>query len=606
MDMNILSEIQKFNADSKINKLYLMYKNNSLLNCLSVSRRELSHSMFLSELFKDDSFHGLGSLPLQLLLEVILHRANKQETKMIETGQDVMFATLKSAILARDLHISDIQVSTEESFKDVNNNSGKVDIFISCRVKPLKRDSNNKYVEFINIIIENKIYAKEQDDQTQKYYEHFNAFLKNKADQAVNTNLRRGGPRSIHNIYVYLTPATLLEIEGCSDVSCKCKEYVQICYQDILDFVLDPLLNSSEISQRGKFFIDEYRRSLGVSFEDVESSHSCSGKKGKVNTTIMAISKEDSDEISLLWNKYKDLFIATLNEVNRLNDDENEDTKCAEGKRTLYEYKGQPFSMNSYVRAIISDHLPEYNLEDINNKFNSIVRNIVTTNHNTSYFKEKTDVSTKDNHSVHIFQQWTEKGQYRFSDFCIKAKELWGYECKEYKKKIPSRAESMMLVAFYNKYEKLITTIMEVVKFSSGDSFNNEINDLIVRTKGTRDRSRYSVTPLSGNQAIRNLSRGRLVLTILQDYVTNSTEILSCETIIRTFDLPSYALKEITLENDNGNTNSGYFDNDDEALILAEDKKYLISKCWSDNYLSKFIKKAEENQYRIEKQKKGK
>lgn len=606
MEKNILSEIQRFNADPEINRLHLTYKNNSLLNCLSVSRRELSHSMFLSELFKDDSFHGLGSLPLQLLLEVILHRANKQKTKMIETGKDVMFAALKSAILARDLHLSDIQVSTEESFKDINNNSGKVDIFISCRVKPLKRDSNNKYVEFLNIIIENKIYAKEQDDQTQKYYEHFNAFLKNNADQTVDTNLRRGGPRSIHNIYVYLTPATLLEIESCNDVSCTCKEYVQICYQDLLNFVIDPLLNNSEISLRGKFFIDEYRRSLGVSFEDVESSHGSSGKKSKVNTIIMAISKEDSDAISQLWNNYKDLFIATLNEVNRLNDDENEDTKCVESKRTLYEYKGQPFSMSSCVRAIISDHLSEFNLDDINKEFNSIVRkNIVTTDYNTSYFKEKIDVRTKDNHSVHLFQQWTENGPYKFSDFCIKAKELWGYECKEYKKKIPSREESMILVAFYNKYEKLITTIMEVVKFSSGGSFNNEINDLITRTKGTRDRSRYSVTPPSGNQAIRNLSRGRLVLTILQDYITNTTETLSCEMIMNTFGL-SHALKEITAENDSRNTNSGYFDNDDETLILADNKKYIVSKCWNDKYLSKFIKKAEENQYRIEKLKNGK
>ena len=268
---NILSQIQHFNADAQINQLHMMYERNSLLNSLSVSRREISHSMFIAELLKENSFHGTGTKPLQLFLETILHRAIKQKTRLIDTGKEVMFPTLKSAILARNIDISDIEVSTEEGFSDKDGNSGKVDILVSCRVRPLKREENNKEVEFINIIIENKVYSKEQDDQTGKYYKHFNALLKNRASERVDVTTRKGGPRSLYNLYVYLVPNSPSEIESIKKPVCKCKEYIQICYQDILDYILDPLLNCVDLSQRGRFFIDEYRRSLGMSFENVES-----------------------------------------------------------------------------------------------------------------------------------------------------------------------------------------------------------------------------------------------------------------------------------------------------------------------------------------------
>ena len=252
---NILSQIQHFNADAQINKLHMMYERNSLLNSLSVSRREISHSMFIAELLKENSFHGTGTKPLQLFLETILHRAIKQKTRLIDTGKEVMFPTLKSAILARNIDISDIEVSTEEGFSDKDGNSGKVDILVSCRVRPLKREENNKEVEFINIIIENKVYSKEQDDQTEKYYKHFNAFLKNRASERVDVTTRKGGPRSLYNLYVYLVPNSPSEIEPIKKPVCKCKEYIQICYQDIDDDIKALLKRKNSHRDRSKYSV---------------------------------------------------------------------------------------------------------------------------------------------------------------------------------------------------------------------------------------------------------------------------------------------------------------------------------------------------------------
>ena len=82
--MNIISEIQRFNGDKRLNKLNFLYERNSFLDSLSISRREMSHSSFLADLLKEDSFHELGSLPLQLFLETVLRRAIMQNTCLME------------------------------------------------------------------------------------------------------------------------------------------------------------------------------------------------------------------------------------------------------------------------------------------------------------------------------------------------------------------------------------------------------------------------------------------------------------------------------------------------------------------------------------------
>ena len=257
--MNIISEIQRFNGDTRLNKLNKLYERKSFIDSLSVARREQSHSSFLANLLKEDSFHELGSLPLQLFLETVLRRAVMQNTRLLENPRkEVMFPSLKSAILSRSLSLSEIEVNTEVSFHDKNDNSGRVDIMISCRTRPLPRE-DGKDVEFLNIIIENKIYSKEQDCQTDKYYKHFNAFLKNNASDKVDVSTRKAGPRALYNLYVYLTPAALAELDQLQQPQSACKECVQICYQDLLDYVIEPLLDSSKLSDLGRFYLEEYR-----------------------------------------------------------------------------------------------------------------------------------------------------------------------------------------------------------------------------------------------------------------------------------------------------------------------------------------------------------
>ena len=593
--MNYTAEIQRFNADKRISQLHSKYEVGAFLNCLSVSRREMSHSKFLAELFKEESFHGTGTLPLQLLMEVILDRAIKQETKQIEyPRKNVIFPSFKSAIMERNLSLSDIEVTAEKCFSDNDGNSGQVDILVTCRVKPLMRE-NGKPVEFINIIIENKIDVTEYDRHTEKCYKHFNAFLKNKGAGRVDTSVRKGGSRALYNLYVYLTPAAPSEMEGLKEPLSKCKEYVQICYQDILDRVLIPLLEQESLSPRGRFFIEEYQRSLGVSYDNVEISTVGGTPKLNVNTIIMAISKKESDELYQLWSDYEDLFKAAINEKNWQDDDDCDgDNSSNTNRRVRYEYKGQPFTMGRLVEAVILDHLPEYSTDNMNQLFKDVVNcGIVTKKPKSSYFERIEEINTKDICRICVFKKWTERGQFQFSDFCNKVKELGWYEVKEYKEEQISPEDSLKLVEFYTKHEKLLTTAMEVIRREHKDGIGSDARALLKRTKSHRNRSTYCVTLHANNQTLRNLSWGRLVLTVLQDYA--SEESSTIDNLIKTFALPKNVLRIYKKD-----ISSGYFDKDVDMISLADDSRCLVKKGWKIKDLQTFIDAAKGVQYRIE------
>lgn len=576
---NIISRIQEFNKDVKVQELRNQYEANSFVDILSVTRREMSHSAFLVELLKDNSFHGLGSIPMHLFMELLLRRALQQNTKTLDGGEEVMFSELKSAILSRKLHFESIEVDKEVSFEDADNNKGRVDILAKCGVSPVQRaGSKNKAVKSLNLIIENKIYAGEQDCQTNKYYKHFNALLKNKAKNGVVITNDNSGPRSRYNVYVYLTPKSGRELDKLHTPECNCKEFIQICYQDILDDIIDPLLDMDSLSARARFILEEYKRSLGASFADVEVNDGKVGRKWK--TIIMAIGKKEVAEILGFWSNYRDLISAAINEYNR-EADEDSDTEDNNG-RTYYDYNGQPFCMGRLVEAIISEHAGEYGQNELNKMFEGIVGCIVSNKNNSSYFDEQ--ISTKDT-SVYVFKQWKTTN---FPEFCQKVKELGWYEIKEYKEYIPSQEESLILCDFYKKHEKLITTVLEVIKMFAEDEKEVKIAEAFAkRNKSTRDRTTYSLVLVNrqDNRTIPKLSWGRLVLNVLHDYIEDAT---TYDEVLSTFGLNKSDLKKYQNE---AKGNSGFF-TEPTNLLQLKDGKYCVKKGWQPGKLKTFISSA--------------
>ena len=160
--INPIQRILEFNRDPLVRQLMNLYGTPSLFDVLDVSRREMSISSFLAELFREDGFHGMGSLPLMLLLEKVLERAKAQEQQDDVLKRDLkiphryFFPALERSILARTLEPCNISANTEVAFSDSDGNSGRTDLEIQCDIKPLLTDNRKiATVKHLTIAVEN-------------------------------------------------------------------------------------------------------------------------------------------------------------------------------------------------------------------------------------------------------------------------------------------------------------------------------------------------------------------------------------------------------------------------------------------------------------------
>ena len=288
----------KFNSDKDIIALREKYKEPTFFEIISKQRSETTYSSFLKWLFQSSCTDSGTVSPILLLLDVLVAKS-----KNTQIADDI-----KRHIITRDFKINDIQVETEKSVSsvaaalDIKNNSlyqwgeddiqkiiakcqDRIDVFISCDIEFNDEDDKARKLQ---IVIENKIDSGEgkgkkktgvegydNATQTQRYY--YATALKNS--------------EYVTQLYVYLAPAD----------SDKCKlddVYIQINYQDIVDGIIMPMLASSALSLRQRFFLEEFKTEL--TFPSLESD--------KVRNSI-ANSMESTECFKKIWDNHKALIL---------------------------------------------------------------------------------------------------------------------------------------------------------------------------------------------------------------------------------------------------------------------------------------------------------
>ena len=244
--IDYVSEIIKFNNDPEIIALREKYSEPTFFEVISKDRSETVYSSFLKWLFKDCT-NGYGAVsPIMQLLNILVKRVHEEESELIDPQ-------VQNAILSGALKIKGINVETElsiseyherlkenESLADSNQDRGnkdsknRLDIFIDCNVEIFKVEKYSR----LQVIIENKIDSSHGDNQTERYYK----------------NTKHTEKDNIIQLYVYLTPEKLKENID--------KHYIQIIYKDVLDNIINPLLSSTSISSRSRFFLEEFKTQL--------------------------------------------------------------------------------------------------------------------------------------------------------------------------------------------------------------------------------------------------------------------------------------------------------------------------------------------------------
>lgn len=265
----IRDEIIKFKNDPDFQKLGNFYYSKSFSEILGVSRREISHSGFLAWLLNDTESHKLGEFPIKKFLDIIL----KFSTDKLKSKHSDLY----NSFVTEDYEIEKVFVKPEFVIKNV----GRLDIYIELTMLTDKKQN-------VKLVIENKVESKENNDQTNSYYNHFNPIKKD--DDIL--------------IYVYLTPLSTLELIELTEAECNCKEFIQINYQSIVDYLIEPALNQN-ISNRTKNILTEYLQSLSQPSIDDEI-------EGHKQELIMALGNEERKLLSSFWRKNQKLILASL------------------------------------------------------------------------------------------------------------------------------------------------------------------------------------------------------------------------------------------------------------------------------------------------------
>ena len=294
--------IIKFNSDKDIIALREKYKEPTFFEIISKQRSETTYSSFLKWMFQSSST-DIGTVsPILLLLDVLVAKSKANQ----------IADEIKKYIITRNFKINSIEVETEKSVSSVavavgvnKNNSAekdweegdihkiiaksqdRIDVFISCDIELNDKD---KPARKLQIVIENKIDSGEgkgkwkertgvsnydEASQTERYY--YATALKNS--------------ENVIQLYVYLAP------EGATDCTLA-KDYIQINYQAIVDRIIQPLLASSILSVRQRFFLEELKTEL--TFPSHEST--------KVRNNI-ANSRESIEYFKKIWEDYKALIL---------------------------------------------------------------------------------------------------------------------------------------------------------------------------------------------------------------------------------------------------------------------------------------------------------
>lgn len=266
----IRKEILDFKNDNISQKLDFYYNTKSYSEILGVSRKEINHSNFISWILNSEESHGLGYYPFIKFLEILVIASKQSQSQQ----NKMMF----DSIIAGDILVNKININTEKNIANI----GKIDIYIEADIEY----SSEKHK--LQVIIENKVKSKEHKDQTKKYYDYFQSDSKD----------------DFKNLYVFLTPLSTIELNELAEPECSCKEYIQINYQHLVDYLFEPIL-IKDISQQTKNIILEYKKSLSQPTQDIKDNEYTKG-------LIMAIGKEERDLLTKFWDKNQNLILSAL------------------------------------------------------------------------------------------------------------------------------------------------------------------------------------------------------------------------------------------------------------------------------------------------------
>ena len=242
----------------------------NIFKTVAVSHTERWHSAFVKWILDPSSHLGLGDFPLKRFLHTVL---GEREDKDPMSGMNSTDAepTLLSFSKIESMDLKEMIFEIEFNVKVVHNPSmgrgnALIDIYGGF---PEQEDTSIERVLPLQIVIENKIYAKEHADQTATYYQ----WARQQADQEGYEN----------TVCIFLTPDPKQTPQE--------QNFILLTYQRFCDQVLWPIRRHPALPEESRYLIDQYLLNL--------NNRNSRGK------AMAMVNKKDCKE---LYDKYKTVF----------------------------------------------------------------------------------------------------------------------------------------------------------------------------------------------------------------------------------------------------------------------------------------------------------
>ena len=280
---------EKFKNSETVKALDRYFSEKSMMEVLGVDRDENAHSNFLAWLFENEV---TGKEACRLLIEILNRKAEQKEI-IPQTFSNL--CVTKVQVIREDYVCSQYtkkgdSISECESNQNGERVEGRADLLINI-------NNGEAY-----IVIENKVLSKEECKWCS---------TKDKPGKANKTDIENAGGSSLWQTqfyrkyysknnykdkvaFVFLTLPNQEETQPNQEA--KCKDFIHVTYQDIMDSILVPVLGGLACSNHPteEIQIKDYIKALGIRYSQDE---------------VMAVEPYFRELLAALKIEFPDLFI---------------------------------------------------------------------------------------------------------------------------------------------------------------------------------------------------------------------------------------------------------------------------------------------------------
>ena len=291
-------DVVKFLKDKKFVKAVEYFRTQPIFNILGVQRAETKHSAFISWLLGLDIESQSGFSPLKMFLLECKKLIDEKYNNNKLISEEYYWV---NDIINEKMFLKNISITTEIPISTDSRGRGRLDIFANAKVRTTGPKSHP-----INLIIENKIYSGENQDQTKKYYEW-------------------GKKQEGYSLFVYLTPLPNSKFISLKETKASQKQFIEINYQWLVEKIIEPIYARIE-NYETRLYIKDYLKTLSrPSFgEDTKL------ESGKDTEEIMAIESSVKELLVSIWDENPDLMFSIMKaKLDFGSEDESPETKQA-------------------------------------------------------------------------------------------------------------------------------------------------------------------------------------------------------------------------------------------------------------------------------------